>query len=235
MQGYTTDTWGYKFLSDTSLSFYHVLLAQVSLKELYHSLPNLQYITPRDDGSIFLRLEPFSDHQSVLSALHDFFEKKAKEHLDTPKAYYKIPPIMRQSLLSWSLAFEGCLALLLLADNNTRPFLRGNWDYINSRSGGLYLAPYTVLLYDEYPKIVHPVTVQNYTVRKTIEQTVASSIRKIVKRISEAQEGMEGLALLSLVEEKTDMTSKQISSIIDQKSTGIKAPFYSLFFQTTAL
>lgn len=233
MQGYTTDTWGYKILSDTTLSFYHVLLSQISLKELYDSLTNVQYITPRDDGSIFLRLEPLTDHQSVIVALQNFFEQKAKEHLDTPKAYYKIPSTTRQSLCTWSLAFEGCLAMLLLADGNTRPFLRGKWEYINSRSGGLYMAPYTILLYDEYPKVVHPITVQNYTIRKTIEQTIASSIRKIVKRIHEAHTGLEGLALLSLVEEKTSYSRTQITQIINEKSTGVKAPFYSQFFQAT--
>lgn len=52
----------------------------------------------------------------------------------------------------------------------------------------------------------------------------------MLKNISEAQPGLEGLALMSLVEQKTKLSQKEIRTIINEKSFGIKSPLYCTFF-----
>lgn len=227
---YTTQTWGYKFISHSKISFYHALLPQLSLETLYEHLPGVVSIERQKDESILVSLYPASNAEEIMKKFLVFIEQKSLQFFDTPRFYYKIPPHFRQSLVSWSLAFEGCLALLLLSDTETAPYFTNQWDYINSLTGGIYLHPFTLLLYDQYPKIVHPVTLSNYGARRAIEQTTTGYIRKMFRRTQQAQKGLEGVALLSMVTEKTAIKQNVITKIINDKCFQIKAPIYSPFF-----
>jgi len=229
---YTTQTWGYRIVSPSKLSFYHVLLSSIPHLLLMEKTPEIMRVEKESDGSIRIELQKEVHIEHVIKKILAFFEAKSIEFFDTPRYYYKIPENLRQSLLSWSLAFEGCLALMLLEDTHTSTYFSGKWKYINAKTGGLYMSPFTVLLHTDYAKIVHPVTLGNYSARKDIEQTTANLIRKIFRRMEQAQKGLEGIALLSMVEEKTQLNQKSITEIINQKSFQISVPSHSSFFTT---
>ncbi len=231
MQTYhTTQTWGYKIHTPQQISFYHVLLDHIPLYVLPEHIPEIASIQKQGDGSITIQLFEEKSNEEVVKKLLAFFNQKSLDFFETPKMYYKIPTYVRQSLLSWALAFEGCLALLLLANQKTLPFFNGQWEYINSNTGGIYLSPFTIFLYEDHPKIIHPITLQNFSARKNIEQTTAMVIRKMFRRIEEAHRGLEGIALLSMVKEKTVLPSYAITKIINDKSFQIRAPIFSPFF-----
>lgn len=233
MQSYTTPTWGYKQISSTQINFYHILLPRVSVQTLARHIPFIQGIESRQDKSIVIAFSDSSKVVSIIQELNDFFDKKAFLFLDTPSYYYKIALQKRQSLLEWAFAFEGCLALLLIHDKKIKQLVKPSWQFINSPIGGLWLEPYTLFLYANYPKIIHPVTLQNYENRKTVEQKTSYYIRRMIGRIEDAQPGLEGLALLSLVETKTNLSAKEIQKIVNDASFGIKTPKYSPFFNET--
>lgn len=227
---YTTQTWGYKILSPRHISFYHLLLHRIPPQMLSEQIAEITMIEKQTDGSILIHLSLEEKAEEVVKKLLTFFNDASCRFFDTPRYYYKIPPNVRQSLLSWALAFEGCLALLLLSDKATSPFFTNQWEYVNASTGGIYLRPFTLLLYEDYPKIVHPITLGNFTARKRIEQTAAVLIRKMFRRITQAQKGLEGIALLSMVKEKTHLSQTSITKIINDKSFQVKAPHYSPFF-----
>ena len=227
MDRYSTTTFGYKILSDNKINFYHVLLPKVSLESLSQEIGQVQ---KQNDGTITVAIPPSSYSLNVIERLVSFFEKKRQDFLDTPKQYYKIDNGIRQTLKSWALSFQGCIALLLAHYQQTKPLIGSNWQFINSQTGGLFLSPYTLFFYKNYPKIIHPVTINSYDYRKTIEGAAAMFVRRAVKRIADAQPGLEGQALLSLIEEQTLLSSKKITSIINEKSFGIQTPTHSPLF-----
>ncbi|MBI2033400.1 MAG: hypothetical protein HYT10_02980 [Candidatus Levybacteria bacterium] len=232
METFTTPTWGYKIITNETLNFYHVLLPQVPLRALFEEIPVIEHIKQENDGSITISTHKEEIH-TVVQIIIGFFQAKALEFIDTPKSYYKIDS-NKKHVLTWGLTFEGCLGILLEHDPDINPLLQNSWEYINSYSGGLYLPPYTLLLYEDYPKIVHPVSINNFDARKTIEQKTSSMIRKMMKRINQAQEGLEGIALLSLIESKTPLSATDAVRILNNKSFQIKAPTYSPFFKKFA-
>lgn len=227
MDKYSTTTFGYKILSDNKINFYHILLPKIQLESLPHMLGEVQ---KQSDGTITITIPQSSRSLDVIEQLVSFFEKKSQDFLDTPKQYYKIDNGIRQTLKSWALSFEGCIALLLTHSQQIKLLIDSNWQFINSQTGGLFLSPYTLFFYENYPKIIHPISIQSYDTRKSIEAATAMFIRRILKRIFDAQPGLEGAALLSLVEEQTLLSPKKITSIINDKSFGIQTPSYSPFF-----
>ncbi len=229
MVGYSTPAYGYKIIGKRAINFYHCLLPKIRVQTISHTIPAIENIKQQSDGSITIYIEKNASFPQVINKLLEFFDQKGDHFLDTPNSYYKITPLRRQSLLSWAFAFEGCLALLLMNDKATKSVLK-DWQFINSHVGGLYLEPYTIFLYESYPKIIHPITIQNYENRKIIEQKVAYYIRRMIGRIEDAQPGLEGLALLSLVETKTNLSAKDIQRVINDKSFAIKTPNNSPFF-----
>lgn len=230
MKSFSTPTWGYKILSENQINFYHVLLPKVNVEAISRLLPSINHIQRRDDGSITLSLQEPHQLLTVVDSLRDFFAQKEQGFLDTPIYHYKIPRSTRQLLQGWGLSFEGCLAILLMHNPKIKSYFDANWQFINSQVGGLFISPYTIHLNIDHPKVLHPITVQNYEERKTIEQTIARTIRNMIKNITEAQPNLEGLALLSLVEEKTKLSQKEIRRIINEKSFGVKTPIYCPFF-----
>lgn len=225
-----TEKWGYKLLPGNRISFYHVLLSSIPQHIIANTVDGISHIERQNDDSIIIHVEPFVNTYETLKSLLSLCNKRSSDFLETPTFYYKIPHILNQSLPSWALAFEGCLALLLITDPKLRKYFRGNWEYINAPTGGLFLPPYTILLYKEYPKIVHPVTSHNFSIRKMVEQKTAHNIRNMLKRMEEAQQGLEGMALLSMVEEKTRLSTPWITKHLNEKSFQIKARIYSPFF-----
>ncbi len=227
MDRHSTMTFGYKILSDNKINFYHVLLPKVSLESLSQVLGEVQ---KQSDGTITVTVPQSSRSPDVIEQLVSFFEKKSQDFLDTPKQYYKIDDGIRQTLKSWALSFQGCIALLLAHYQQTKPLIGSNWQFINSQTGGLFLSPYTIFFYENYSKIIHPISIQSYDARKTIEGATAMFIKRVIKRTSDAQPGLEGVALLSLVEEQTLLSPKKITSIINDKSFGIQTPACSPLF-----
>lgn len=217
-------------IADDIINFYHILLPKIPLDTLKNSLPYAEHIKQQEDGSITITVSSSASSSVVVQSIISFFDQKSLEFLETPKYYYKVDHNVRQSLLGWELAFEGCLAVLLFSDEKLKPFLDNSWELINSTAGGIFLSPYTLFLYEDHPKIIHPVTVRGYDARKAIEHTTSLFIRRMVSRISEAQPGLEGIAILSMVEEKTGLSAKEISTKINNKVANIKNPVLSPFF-----
>lgn len=226
----TTSSWGYKVLEGNRVNFYHVLLSQLSFSLVYTILPKDYTIRKEQDGSITVFLNPYDNPEELIKKLVGFFTEKSYDFLQTPKYRYNIPFSSRKTLISWAHALQGCLALLLLADKETEQYFHDTWEFINVSTGGLFLAPFTVFLYKEFPKITHPIAMHNYQARKTIEQKSSFYIRKMIKRIEEAQQGLEGIALLSLIEEKTNFSKDQVAALIYKKSLGVQLPRFSPFF-----
>lgn len=230
MSSYSTPTWGYKIVSENKINFYHVLLPKVNLTKLYSYIPGVQSIRKQKDGSITITIRPSAFSLNIVDKIVSFFVREEQEFVETPIFSYEVPTRLRKELIPWALSFEGCLAVLLAHDPDIAALINTNWQFINANTGGLFLEPFTLFLYADHPKIIHPITVGNYEARKTIEQKTAHIIRKILKNMQEAQPGLEGLALLSLVEDKTKLSQKEITAIINEKSFGVKTPSLCTFF-----
>lgn len=230
MGSYTTPTWGYKIVSDRQIQFYHVLLPKIKTQTLLRFIPHAQDIKHHKDGSITILLTSDAYPTIAIEKVISFFDQKTNDLLETPNYNYDVPVRTRRSLAQWSLAFQGCLALMLVHNREIKKNITGDWEFINSLSGGLYLPPYTLFLYQDHPKIIHPVSAQNSNQRKKIEQETARLVRQMVKKMREAQPGLTGLALLCLLEDKTRLKAGKICDIINNKSFGVKNPIYSPFF-----
>jgi hypothetical protein len=226
----TKQVWGYTMVSAHALKFYHANLSDISDHIIGECIQGVSYIEREKDGSIIVHIENSEKAEAIFRSLLTLCTKKISGFLETPNFYYKIPPPLRQSFLSWSLAFEGCVAHLLLSDRTIRSFVRGDWEYINARTGGIYLHPYTLLFYENHPKIAHPVSIKNISQRTYIEQKTAHYIRILFRRMYEAQTHMEGMAILSLVEERTGRSAHDITQDIATKSFQVCVPLYSSFF-----
>lgn len=226
----STTSWGYKIISANKLNFYHVSLSKVNISQIIRVAPEAREVALETDGTITIVVEKTSDMNTVLLNIIPFLNKKFKEDLYASIYYYEMKDGTRKILGNWALAFEGCLALLLVNDASVKSYIEGEWEFVNSNAGGLYLSPFTLLLYKDYPRVVQPVKYMNKEARQTIEKKTAFIIRKIVKRIEESQKGFEGLALLSLVESTTGLKSAEISEIIYRKSFEIKTPKFSPLF-----
>lgn len=226
----STTSWGYKIISAHKLNFYHVSLSKVSIFQIIRVASGAKEVALEPDGTITITVERTSDMNSVLLSIIPFLNKKLKEALYSTTYYYKMRNSTRKILGNWALAFEGCLALLLVNDETVKKYIDGEWEFVNSTAGGIYLSPFTLLLYKDYSRIVQPVKYTNKEARQAIEKKTAFIIRKIVRRIEESQKGFEGLALLSLVESSAGLKSAEISEIIYGKSFGIKTPKFSPLF-----
>lgn len=230
MHSHSTQTWGYKIVSPNQINFYHILMPKINLAALPKKIPSIQYIKHQKDGSVTISLDNTTSAITTVDQIVEFFTHTEKNYLDTPVFRYKIDPKLALSLKEWALSFQGCLALLMVKDQDIAKLVDKNWQFINSGVGGLVLSPFTIFFYADRAKIIHPTHVGNYEERKRIEQTLAILIRKAIRRIREAQSGQEGLALLSFVEEKTQLSQKEIAEIINEKSFGVITPNHSPFF-----
>ncbi|MBI2190162.1 MAG: hypothetical protein HYY87_03565 [Candidatus Levybacteria bacterium] len=230
MGSYTTPTWGYKIVSDRQIQFYHVLLPKVKTQTLKRSIPYAQDIKNHKDGSITISLTADSYPTIAIEKVISFFEQKTNSLLETPDYYYKVPLRIKRLLTQWALTFQGCLALMLIHSKKIKKLIKNDFEFINSQCGGLYLAPYTLFLYQDRPKIIHPISAQNSNERKKIEQETARLVRGMIKKMREAQPGLTGLALLSMLEDKTRLKAGKICQIINGKSFGVVNPIYSPFF-----
>ncbi len=230
MNSYTTPTWGYKIISENEINFYHILISKISLDMLKASLPSLESIRYEKDGSITVLISAGSNIQLTAERIIEFVNKISFTHLDTPKFYYKIDSRVSQILKPWALTFEGCLAILLTHDTQLPQLINSHWELSNSTIGGIIVGLYTLLLHASYPQIIHPITLQNYQLRYDIEQKTTEYVKKMIKRITQAQPGYEGLAILSMLEEKTNIDKSILIKTLQDKTFNIQAPVTSPFF-----
>lgn len=227
----TTSHWGYEVLPNSRIKFFHIILPKMRRAKISFSLPGIESIETTDDGSILLSPFPWAHVPAIMENVISFFEKKSIDFLDTPQATYMVSGDTKKILRQWFLAFEGCIGIMLAADKKIQ-VLRDNiqWKFINAKTGGLYLAPYTLFFYKDYAKIIHPVTVSTIDDRLLIEKTAAHFVQQLSNRVRDAQVGFEGMAMLSLVEEKTQFDRKQILTVINDKAFYMVNPSNSPFF-----
>lgn len=229
---YTTSHWGYEILGGNKIKFFHIILPRLTRQKISFSLPGVESMEIDEDGSILLSPYPWLNTKDVMNGIISFFERKSLDYLDTNYANYRVSKEAKEILRQWFLAFEGCLGILLSLDKRIQA-LRGNfqWKFINAKTGGLYLAPYTLFLYKDYAKIIHPVTVSTIDDRFLIEKTAAHFVQLLAQRVQDAQKGYEGMAMLSVVEERTQLQRKNILKAINDKSFYIVNPSNSPFFE----
>ncbi|HSX40168.1 MAG TPA: hypothetical protein VLF68_01005 [Candidatus Saccharimonadales bacterium] len=229
MNKQTTPHWGYKLLSANQINFYHILLPSIDMNMLT-KLPYVRNISKAHDGSITVDVFSDANTRIVIEELISFFEQKSLEYIDTPNYYFNIELPKNRKFKEWSLAFLGCLAVFLTSDRRFETLLNAKWEFINSKAGGLFISPYTLLLNSTHPKVIHPITLPNYETRQKIEQKSAVFVRRMIKQVNESQPGFEGLALVSLVERETAVPAKKVAQFINEKGFGVQNPSSSPFF-----
>lgn len=219
--------WSYKKLSASKLSFYHGNLKGVPLYAVYEQLPTINSLQHEEDGSITLAFDASINFSHVVSKLLFIAEKK--QVISTPRAHFTISDQERARLSTWELSFEACIGILLSTDDFLKKSI-SSWELVNSTSGGIFIKPFALTLYKDYPKVIYPLTAATLCERFSIEHSAAVIIKKLIHRIMQAQPGYEGIAMLSYVEEKTGIPQNEICSLITNKTDNIHTPIHSQFF-----
>ncbi len=220
----TSANWGFKQLTKNSIVFYHTSLAKYKHQIKYY-LSSGYRLKENIDGSITIAASS-SFIKTIIQEMIIFFDQIDKNISETPNYYYTVPSQVKPILKGLPLAFEGCIAIILMSDMQNSSWINRDWQFINSGIGGLFIDPLTLLFYTNYSKIIHPINARNFYIRDKIERTTATAVRKILQRVGEAQPGYEGLAMLSYAEEKTSISRQEIADIINQKSNQIQNPKY---------
>ena len=229
MYKYTTNPWGYKIVSDNAISFYHSVLPKIELTKVHTILPHAQKIVKQQDGGMFVSF-PFPVYPGVVAKkLLTTLEEEAGLYMETKPSRYAIDEALRDTIKPFFLAFQGCIALLLVNDF-TLAVYKKEWSFSNTQTGEVYIGIYSLRLYKEFSKIVNPITPETYDTRTLLEQTITGHIRSLCKRIQQAQPEYEGIAMLSYVEEKTMLQQKEINKRIDTRCFDIIYPSKSPFF-----
>ena len=224
MQNQVSANWGFKQLTKNSIVFYHTSLAKYKHQIKYY-LSSGYRLKENIDGSITIAASP-ALIKTITQEMIIFFNQIDENLSETSNYYYTVPSCVKPILKGLPLAFEGCIAIILMSDIQNSSWINRDWQFINSRIGGLFIEPFTLLFYTNYSKVIHPINAGNFYARDKIERTVATAVQRILQRIEEAQPGYEGLAMLSYVEEKTSMSRQEIVDIINQKSNQIQNPKY---------
>ncbi len=227
-----TKEWGYRVMSPTTLNFYHVLLPQVGIGFLIRNLNFYKEIVFKEDKSVVISSENPMDLSLLIRELESVLRNMEAQYAQTDNFTYKVSDIGRDFLKNWSLAVEGGIALIVAATCESLRLAPGNFELIDSRVGGIYLHPFTVLFEEDHAKVIHPIKVSNYLIREQIERTIAISMKGILQRVEQAQEGYEGMALLSYIQEKTDLGASLIAKTINEKSKVVRVPKHSPLFKS---
>lgn len=230
MDHYSNTTWGYKLLDKTRLNFYHVLLPRIDALALTHVLHN-DFFFMEKDKSLTVLLSDKTSAKEAIEKLLSFFSAKEQDFTVTPAHIVRAENNVRMLLKGWSLAFFGCIAMLLVSDDTVSKNIHKNWEFINAKTGGLYLHPFTMIFEEHGPRILHPATMQNYDSRLRIEAAACSYMQKIITRIEDAQQGFEGVAVISPVKEQTGMRTHEIAHLLNKKAFGVQNPDHCLFFR----
>lgn len=222
--GATGANWGLKPLTKDCVIFYHTFLWKYKDQIKYYLSPGYS-LKENADGSITV-FAKYPLIKTITQEMITFFNQIDKNISETPNYYYSVPNAVKPILKGLPLAFEGCIAIVLMSDIKNSSWIRPDWQFINSTIGGLFIDPFALLFYKDYLKVIHPINSSNFYIRDKIERTASAAVRKILERVSEAQPGYEGLAMLSYVEEKTNMMRTDIANLINEKSNQIQNPKY---------
>lgn len=225
MENFSQANWGFKQLTKTRVTFYHPLLYKYTHQLIPYLSPGFK-LKENEDGSITIIVASPFRAKTVIQEMVAFFNKLDTQSFETSHHGYRIPSKVKPVLKGMPLAFEGCVAIILMSDVQNSTWMSDKWQFINSGIGGLFIDPFTLLFYTDYVKVIHPVTSQNYYMRDRIERIAATAVGKIMQWVEEAQPGYEGLAMLSYVEEKTRISRKKIVEIINQKANQVQDPKY---------
>lgn len=220
MADFSTNNWGYTLKSPNCVNIYHVCLSTVPIKQVIYYLPHAKEVIKEKDQSISVYFPPDQNSEVILNEVKEFFKVIEKQYLDTPHSYFTIEGQVIDQLRQWAISFEGCIALILLNHPETRNYFQKDWEFIEVTCG-LFIKPFTLMFNDNYVKIIHPIRVTNYVTRLKIESFIAEIVRKLIKRVKDAQPGYEGLALSSFVKEKTNLKDNEIEVYINKKAKNI--------------
>lgn len=224
MQNQISPNWGLKQLTKNCVVFYHSFLSKYKHQIKYYLSPGYS-LKENVDGSITVSAKsPLI--KTITQEMITFFNQIDNNISETRNYYYSVSTYVKPILKGLPLAFEGCIAIILTSDIRNASWIGKNWQFINSRIGGLFIEPFTLLFYTNYLKVIHPINAKNFYIRDKIERTAAIAVEKILERVAEAQPGYEGLAMLSYAEEITRIPTQEIVNIINQKSNQIQNPKY---------
>jgi hypothetical protein len=143
---------------------------------------------------------------------------------ESTKHRYKIPKALRKFLNEWAISLEGCLAILVMTHCKAENLRKRKWGLINSETGGIYIEPYVIKLYEDHAEVISPKTENNVKTRDEIENILAVSVRGIIERVSDSMPGYEGLAMLSYVEDKARLSKDLIARLVTRKGFSVINP-----------
>ena len=219
-----TKEWGYRILSPTSLNFYHIILGQIGLGSLIENLRNFKSIELLWDKSVLITTETPLDLQILVVELQELLQGMGAKFAQTQKFSYKITKKHKDFLKNWFLSIEGGIALMIIAKCYELKLKPYDFELIDSKVGGLYIHPFTILFDWDHAKVIHPIRVSNFFLREKIEKDISIFMRGILQRVEDSQRGFEGLALLSYIQERTDLSPKLIGNIINEKARMVSQP-----------
>lgn len=185
----------------------------------------------KQDKSIVITTETPIELEILIKDLENILENFEMLFAQTENYTYKVSLKNKIFLRDWFLSVEGAIALIVLCLSSSLRMKPYDFELINSNVGGIYIHPFTILFHADHAKIIHPIQVSNFFLREQIERIIATSMKGILQRVGEAQEGYEGLALLSYVEEKTKLSPAFIARIINEKTRKVITPKYSPMFK----
>lgn len=172
-------------------------------------LPDFREIRGLPDGSMEITTDSIANS---IQAVEMFVKKIEHNLLSTPDFTYRLP---NKSAKGWMSAVYGCIGIII-AKSFFGDERKTSWGII-TKVPGIYIGNYTLIFYDNYAKIIHPIRSGNSVLRQKIEKEVASVLTTMAKRIDESQPGYEGVSMLSVVTEKTGLEEKEIVEIINSK------------------
>ena len=194
-------------------------MTAAELQNLLHNINEQEKSPP-----ILYHVTTIDSAKKIIQEIASFFRRREDNVVEIPDHLYKIPKPLKPILKSLSIAFVGCVGTILMHDLTTTNFATYDWQFLNSKIGGLFLDPFTLLFYSDHAKIIHPINTANFHIRERIERTAQTAVKKLVERVSESQPGYEGFAMLSYIEDKTGKQAKDIANVIYEKSRRIQTP-----------
>lgn len=227
-----TKEWAYKITSSTTLNFYHILFPHIGVGFVTECLSDYKKVELKNSHYLTITTETPLDLQLLIKNLEEKLESEQPKFSQTKNCIYEVTPKNRQFIKDWFLSIQGAIALITIAKCQDLKLNAYDFELLNSSIGGIYLHPHSVLFYKNYAKVIHPIRVNNYFLRREMEKTIAKSMRGILKRAGEASKGQEGLAIVSYVEDKTKFPQSFITQIISEKAKIVRLPKYSPIFNS---
>jgi len=226
MQQLVTTYYGYKILSKDSFEFYHVLLKKVTLKEILLNIKGVIEVSKKTDGTLRIKAQ---DPAAAINNLIRFFENKEQHFLETPDQKFVFDEYSYHILKEWAIAYQTCIALILTGDPTLLPSYNQEWSLLDSKAGGIYIKPFTIMFFNNCAKVIHPVSLANYNSRKQIEERIAKYTNNMINIFKKQKRTQIGESLIAYTQALTGLNKNIIVKIINNQSEKLNGPSIKVF------